>query len=62
MVGGFFHLKGPPGTLGIQGPAGPRGERGRPVSIFKIRSIENLPDTRIISASSIMLDCNLANG
>lgn len=41
MAGHSFYLKGPPGTLGIQGPLGPRGERGRPVSIFKICSGEN---------------------
>lgn len=37
----FLCLKGPPGTLGIQGPVGPRGERGRPVSMFKIYSVGN---------------------
>lgn len=40
IVGGFFYLKGPPGTLGIQGPIGPRGQRGRPVSILKLSSLK----------------------
>lgn len=36
-----FYLKGPPGTLGVQGPVGPRGQRGRPVSTFKLCSLKN---------------------